>query len=416
MADPESQGAPAAGAASLVTRDAGRGPADVESLLRLNNTLLILSNGAWYLVAPFIPLYLASQGASVSVVGIVIGVSGVMPLLLSIHAGALVDERGPMVVVKSSVILFALAAAVLTGLHGVWAVAVAYTLMGVANIGFAVAPQAIVAAASSPAARVRNYGYYGLYNSAGAVIGPIVGGFVAGHFGYTAAFALLGLLTLPTFAVAASMRGIPAVPRPAVSLATAHTLVGAIVRQPGVGALLFISSIVMCGQTLKQSFFPIYLHKVGLSATLIGMVVAADSLSSMVVRSFLSRGVAHLGYASLLLGGTALAGVALGVTPLLRQFWPLVFGSALMGASIGFTQPLTMSLMVEAVAAELLGVAFGIRQSVQRVAAIVSPIVFGLVITAFGIESGFYLGAATLVGAVPFMARMTGHLRRRPAS
>ena len=413
MADSGSRHAPTPGVtASPVPANADWAAADLRSLLRRNNLLAFLSSSAWFIATPFIPLHLASLGASVVLVGVIIGGSAIIPLLLSIPAGGLVDERGPKLVAKGSVILFALAGAILTGLHTVWAVAIAYALMGIANIGFAVAPQTVVASASDPTARVQNYGYNFLWSSVGAMIGPVTGGVIVGRFGYPAAFALVWLLMLPAFWIAASLHRVSAVPRPPVSLATAYRFAGTIVRQPGVGAVMFISFMVVCGQTLKQSFYPIYLDKVGLSATLIGIAFAADSLSSMLVRSVLSRSVARFGYASLLIGATTLAAVALGVTPLLRRFWPLVLTSGLMGASTGIAQPLTMTLMVDSVAAEVWGVAIGIRQSVQRLAAIVSPIVFGLVITVYGIESAFFLGALTLAGAVPIMARVTGHLRR----
>jgi MFS family permease len=124
--------------------------------------------------------------------------------------------------------------------------------------------------------------------------------------------------------------------------------------------------------------------------------------------------VARFGYARLLLGATALAAVALGVIPLLRGFWPLVLAAGLMGASTGFTQPLTMNLVVESVAAEFWGMAIGIRQSVQRLATVISPIAFGLVTRSSGIESAFFLGALTLASALPIMTRATKHLRRPP--
>jgi MFS family permease len=284
--------------------------------------------------------------------------------------------------------------------------------MSLANIGFAVASQAVVAAASTPATRVRNYGYYTLWNSAGAVVGPVIGGFVTGYFGYQTAFALVWLLMIPSFAIAGRLRGVLAVPRPAFSLAMAHKLTGTILRQRGVSAVLFISFVVICGQTLQQSFYPLYLNKVGLSPTLIGITIATISLGSMVVRSFLSRGVEWFGYSWLLVGATALLAVTLGIIPLLRDFWPLIFVSGLMGASLGFTQPLTMSLMVESVTAEFWGVAFGLRQGVQRLGTIMSPIVYGFVTTAFGVESAFFLGGAALLGAAPIMASVTRHLRR----
>jgi len=381
-----------------------------ERLIAYNNALQFISNAAWYLAAPFIPLYLVAQGASVGVVGVIIGISGVIPLLISIHAGALVDQRGPGGVAKASVVLYAVAAAVLVGLHGVWWVGVAYTLLGVANIGFAVAPQAIVATISTPETRIRNYGYYALWNSAGAIIGPIIGGAVVWRWGYVATFALLGLLMLPCFAVTVALTSAPAVPRQTVSLANAHTLVGSILRRPGVGGIMFASAMSQWGNTLQQSFYPLYLHHVGLSANLIGIVIAAVSLASMLVRSLITRGVAQFGYARLLLAATALAGVSLAITPLLRGFWPLMGASGLMGASLGFTQPLTMSLLVGSVGADMWGVAFGVRQSMQRLSSVFSPVVYGLVIAAYGLEAGFFAGALTFAVAVPVMARMTRHL------
>jgi MFS family permease len=384
---------------------------DPGSLLWLNNALQILSTAAWYVAAPFIPLYLTSQGTPVGVIGGIIGFSGVVPLLIALHAGALVDERGPALVTKGAVLLYALAGVILTALRAVWPVAIAYALMGIANIGFAVGSQALVAAASTPATRVRNYGYYSLWNSAGAVIGPVIGGLITARFGYRTAFALVWLLMIPSFAIAGAFRRVPVVPGRTVSFAMAHRFAGTILRRRGVGAALFISFMVVCGQTLQQSFYPLYLSKVGLSPALIGIVIATISLGSMVVRSSLSRGVEWFGYSGLLLGATTLLAVSLGITPLLRQFWPLIFGSGLMGASLGFTQPLTMSLMVESVGAEFWGVAFGIRQGVQRMGAILSPIVFGFVTTAFGVESAFFLGGATLLGTVPIMTVVTGHLR-----
>src|SRR5437016_7420674 len=90
---------------------AGAAPAVANpgSLLWLNNVLQILSTAAWYVAAPFIPLYLASQGTPVGVIGAIIGFSGVVPLLIALHAGALVDERGPALVTKGAVLLYAIA-------------------------------------------------------------------------------------------------------------------------------------------------------------------------------------------------------------------------------------------------------------------------------------------------------------------
>src|SRR5262249_51340055 len=207
---------------------------DPGTVLWMNNALQILNTAAWYVAAPFVPLYLASQGAPVNLIGAIIGFSAVVPLLISFHAGALVDERGPVAVSKASVLLYALAGAMLAGLHAGWATAVAYGLWGIANIGFAVGSQAVVAAASPPATRVQNYGYYSLWNSAGAVVGPVIGGFVTGRFGYRTSFALVCLLMVPCFAIAGGLGGVPAGAPPPGCAAVTPPLIRPSLRLRGV--------------------------------------------------------------------------------------------------------------------------------------------------------------------------------------
>jgi hypothetical protein len=50
------------------------------------------------------------------------------------------------------------------------------------------------------------------------------------------------------------------------------------------------------------------------------------------------------------------------------------------------------------------GVAFGLRQAVQRLATVVSPIAFGAVIAAYGLGGGFVAGALVLIAAIPIIA------------
>ena len=416
MDDPV-RGAPAAGAAATATTEdprAGGTAGDPRVVLRLNNLVQLLSNGAWYVAIPFFPLYLVSQGASAGVVGTVVGLCGIVPLAISIHAGALVDERGPVGVYAASTALFCAGGAVLTFLRGIPAAGVGYGLMTVANIGFAVAAQAIVAAASTDDTRVRNYGYFSLWNSAGAVAGPIAGGFIAARFGYVGAFAALWVLMLPCFVCIAGLRGVPSPARRAVPLAAAHTLVGTILRRRGIGDILFVSAMMVSAQQLQNTFYPLYLHEIGMAAPLIGILVAAVSSATMAVRSILTPGVALLGSGRALLLSMIVAAVGFGLAPLTHVFWLLLGVSILMGASVGFTQPLTMSLLVECITAEFWGVALGIRQSVQRIATIVSPLIYGAVSTADNVRNAFYAGAVIFVGAAGLMTRFADRIGRPP--
>jgi MFS family permease len=388
-------------------RRASSGGAPVRRVLLFNNALAAVSNGAWYVVNPFIPLYLGALGASAPVVGVVLGIAGIVPLLVAVPAGAAADQYGPAGIAAWSVFAYAAAGTVLAVLHSIWAVTVAYTLLGAANIGFAVAAQAVVASVSPPRDRLTNFGYYSVWSSGGAVVGPIVGGAIAAQFGYIATFILVGALMVPSFAFVRGLRAVTPPSRPVVSLANAFELVGPILRRPGIPAVLLISFMVVAGQTVQQSFYPIYLSRVGLSQTLIGIVFAAISLSSMLVRSLLAPGRERFGTTGLVLVATGLAALSLGITPWLREFWLLAGAGALMGAGTGLAFPLTMNLMTAPVPPEYRGVAFGIRQAVQRLATVVSPITFGAVIAAYGLGAGFVAGALVLIAAMPIIARVS---------
>lgn len=380
--------------------------ADQPLVLRLNNILQLLTNCAWFIGTPFIPLYLVAHGASAGTVGVVAGLSGIVPLAVALHVGSLVDERGPTLVLVGSVVLFGLGAVMLAAFGGIPEVTVAYTLMILSNIGLAVASQAVVATMSTDATRIRNYGYYAVAYSAGAVVGPVIGGFLATRFGYPAAFLTMALLMLPSLAVAAMLRPGPGLFERAARTGAIGRTIGLVWGERGVPAILFVSGIMQCAQALQSTFYPLYLLKVGLSAMLIGVAIAAMSVSSMAVRVFLAGAVDWLGQTGALVAAMALSGVAFVITPFVRPFWALLGVSGLMGAGLGFTQPLSMSLLAETVAQEFWGAAFGIRQSVQRAFGVVSPFVFGAASAARGVEAAFAVGAVVLFGAAGFTARL----------
>jgi MFS family permease len=366
---------------------------------------------AWNTATPFIPLYLTSQGATPTMVGVVVSLSGLLPLLFAVHVGALVDAHGAAPVGRWGVVVEAIACAILVAVPSIPGVAVAYALLGLGNLALTVATQIVVAESSPPAERARQYGYYTSWVSAGMVLGPIVGGLLVDLWGYRAVFISVLALTGPSFLLAGRVKPrARSIPR-AATVWSAHKSARTLLTLPGVGLILFISGMVISGQTLRQSFYPLYLRDVGLSSTLIGLIIGAGSLTSMLVRPFIGRWVSQFGYAPLLAGATGLATLSIGVTPLVSSFTPLVVASAALGASIGVTQPLTMSLMADAVTADLWGLAMGVRQTVQRLATVAGPLAFGVLVTAFGIGSSFVLGALSMGVAMLVILRFGTHLR-----
>lgn len=381
--------------------------------LFLTYALSIAFAMAWSMVTPLIPLYISTQGGSARMIGLVVSASGILPLVLAMQAGALVDTCGPELVARGSALVYLVGSIVLAAGTSIGAVTLAFALMGLGNTGLIVSTQTIVAVASHPTERVKAYGYYTFWNLAGMVIAPVVGGIVVDRSGYQAAFFIVLALAVVTLGFTASLKTMRA---GSIGVGAAWRVHGAtrmILARPGVSRILVVSFLIVGGQSLKQAFYPIYLQQLGFSTTLIGLVVGADSLASMAVRPLIVRGVSSLGYSSLLLISMGVATVALGITPFVHTFLPLMLASALMGVSTGFAQPLTMSLMSGAVAADLRGLALGVRLATQRLANVISPIAFGAVMAKVGIGPGFLLGAVVLAAALPVISHLTPRSSRR---
>lgn len=82
------------------------------------------------------------------------------------------------------------------------------------------------------------------------------------------------------------------------------------------------------------------------------------------------------------------------LTPMLRQAWALALAVGLAGAAMGYMQPLSMSLISGRAMAGTQGLALGLRISMNQVAQVIAPPIYGLAVAGYGVASAFYVAAA----------------------
>lgn len=354
----------------------------------------------WQVTAPLIPLYLSDLGASSVGLGLIMGAAGILPLFIGVHLGAMVDLYGPAIVAQWSGVVGIASFLALASSADLRSVTVAYTLIGVAQMGLTVSSQTLVAEWSTGATRDRNFGYYSFWVSSGMVIGPVVGGLAADLWGFRTALLLGATLAFPVLGLALLLKPRPSHGSLDRAFRSAFNAAGGMIQNPTIALTLVISFLIVFAYSLKQSFYPLYLRHVGLSTTLIGTIFAIHSISSMLVRPLLGWGVTRFGYTRMLLSGIAFAALGMGAIPLVVHFAPLAAAAAVVGIAMGLTQPLTMSIIAGAVGPELRGLALGVRLTTQRLAVAISPVIFGLVTTGLGIGTAFYTAALVLTGAM----------------
>jgi MFS family permease len=153
--------------------------------------------------------------------------------------------------------------------------------------------------------------------------------------------------------------------------------------------MLAISSLAQLGNDIFQIFVPIYAHGVGLSASVIGVVLSVMAAGSFCVRIGMGRLITKLGEQRLLAIAFYCAAVVFVLVPLATASVILAILAFGFGLCQGLTQPLTMMLMFNSAEEGRAGEAIGLRMTVNNVARIVGPVLFGGVASLLGLLAVF---------------------------
>jgi MFS family permease len=382
-----------------------------------NNALAMIFTMAWHMTLPLVPVYAATLGASPFVVGLIVSSNVVLPLLLALHLGAAADRVGATRIARWAGAVFVVAYLIIVAGRNLTWLAVGLAGTGLADIALVMAAQTHVAVTSRPADRDRDFAHMALWMSAGALVGPVLGGVLTDRWGYTVSFAgALGLAVatcglawlMPTAtgrldATVSALRGVETVRRAA-----------ALMRTPSVASLLLMSAALMFGTSVRHSFLPLYLKSVGMSTTLIGIVFSLNSLCQMAVRPAIAVAVQRLRHAGVLAVALAITIAGVALTPWLTSFWPLAAAFSLIGAGTGVTQPLTMSLVSGHATPTTRGLALGVRMTVNQAAHVVAPPILGAAVGAFGLGASFHVAAAVAVLGFVWLGRFA-HAERDSA-
>jgi MFS family permease len=348
---------------------------------------------------PLIPLFAISLGGTPASVGVVASSAAVLPLLFGIWMGAAVDRFGPRITSIGGALGLATAAALLGAARSVPWLMAGNAIVGLANMMLIVSIQTSVAQLSAPDERDRNFGYFAFWISVGHLIGPLIGGLLADRYSLrTAFFASAGLSMLPGALALAMPGSLGPVGRSedAVSRAWssgAYRSAWKLAGRRDLQFLLLVGFGIIFSWSVKTSFYPLYLQSVGLSAASIGAMFSIFGAAQMVVRPVIGLTTRRFGRERPLIAMMALAAVAMVATPFLHRFATLALSAAMTGLALGFTQPVTMSMMAGNVDANTRGLALGLRMTVNRLAELVSPMLFGALVGASSLGSAFLLSA-----------------------
>ncbi|MEV6213974.1 MFS transporter [Nocardia sp. NPDC051833] len=132
------------------------------------------------LVAPVLPQYAREFGVGIAAASAIVSAFALMRLLFAPASGRLVQKLGERRVYLAGIVIVALSTGACALAQTYWQLLVLRSLGGVGSTMFTVSSMALIIRVSPPAARGRVSGVYSTSFLIGSLLGPLVGGGLAG--------------------------------------------------------------------------------------------------------------------------------------------------------------------------------------------------------------------------------------------
>jgi DHA1 family tetracycline resistance protein-like MFS transporter len=288
-----------------------------------------------------------------------------------------------------------------------WMLFAARALAG-ACAGNIAAAQAYIADITKPEQRAHGMGMIGAAFGLGFILGPALGGFLAGSNPATAdlqtpAWVAAGLSFAALCSVAVVLRESLARDRRGLAPATSRIgLIRGALRRPVLSRLIVIFFMVILAFAAMESIFALWaLRQLDWGPQKVGYVFAYLGLLSAIMQGGLTRRLTkRYGEERLLLCGLVLLAAGLLVVPFSLDL-PILGGAfALLAIGLGLTQPALNSLISRRAGAEEQGQVLGVTQSVGSFSRVIGPPLAGYLFAYVGHSSPFLWGAALVAGAL----------------
>lgn len=345
-----------------------------------------------------VTLFAIELGASQIYIGALVAMYSLFPMLLALYAGRLADRLGvrpPMLAGSVGLAGGLLVPYLFPTLAGLYASA---ALIGASHVFYNVAVQNLIGLLSPAEDRTRNYTNYGLVMATASFIGPLVAGFSIDHFGHAMTYLYLAGVPLMPVLIMLCARHVGRLrsERGAEEEHEMHTM--SLLSNAPLRRTLIMSATILTGTDLFQFYMPIYGHRVGLSASAIGIVLSMFAAAAFVVRLGMPALVKRWGADAVLTSSLYVGGAAYLLFPLFESAVLLAAIAFALGLGMGCGQPLSLTLIYNRAPQNRSGETLGLRLTINNFMHIAVPLAFGTLGSVLGPAPVFFANALMLAG------------------
>ena len=371
-----------------------------------------LATGMQNMTGLIIPLWVVlTLNPSAFTIGLILGARPLLPAILAIHGGAMMDHLGA----KRVMMVFALVGIVVPLVYPlapwVWVIIILQMLGGLATTMSWIGAQTLIGQImKGDATHSGRLGSAALFGN--LTVPPIVGAAwdLLGPWG---AFLTMSLwaagLYLAAFILPAPLREFSRADdririRDFIPRLSGYIEAFALLSVPAIALVVMVSVLRNNTYAIRGSFYVVYMDSINLSGTEIGLLMSAAGMVGVGAALLVAPLSRMMSPVILLFLTVAGAIVFISITPWLDMFWQLAVIAGLWGGSVGMSMPLMISIMSKAADSRSQGKSVGIRITANRASAAILPVVMGAVAEVFGIGNSFLIIGVTMLASLAGVA------------
>ncbi len=359
---------------------------------------------------PVLALFAQSLGATPAEIGLVVSVSTLTGVVLKLPVGALSDIYGRQGLMRFGVLAFGLPPFAYPWITGLGALSALRFVHGMATAVFA--PSALAAVADlHRERRGAALGWYTASTQAGALLGPVLGGYLVYAAGFSVTFVTAGVIGSLGLLFFYTVRLTPPAPR------VAGQGLGTVIAEMGRGARVVwrnrrvlatsaTDGAKMIANGALMAFLPIYGVAVGLNPGEVGLLFGVQGVTSLLSKPVMGRASDKLGRRPLILAGLFICAGTFVLMPWTGNFFLLLLLAAGFGFGEAVVTSSTTALVADLSELKTMGAAIGMQGMINDIGHAAGPLLAGALIMAlsysqaFAVIAGLQVVAAVLFGLV----------------
>jgi DHA1 family tetracycline resistance protein-like MFS transporter len=359
------------------------------------------------LVIPLLPFYGTHYGASAAEVTQLMATYSLLQLFVAPVWGRLSDRYG-----RRPILLLSLAGSVVSYLwlgfaDALWMLFAARAVQG-ACAGNIAAAQAYVADVTTPETRAKGMGVIGAAFGFGFIIGPALGGALAGPDPLNPALAMpafagAGLSALAFLGTLLFLKeSLPQALRRSDARVGRLQAVAQSLRRPDLRLLIGLYFLIIFAFAGMETTFALWaLQQFGWGPSSVGYLFAYVGILGAVIQGgLIGRLTRRFGEERLLLAGSVCLLLGLLGIPLSSRIPYLFVATGILSIGFAMVQPSINSLISRRAAAHEQGEVLGVSQSAGSLARVLGPLVAGFLFAMFGRDAPYFGGAAVIACVV----------------